>query len=371
MGAGGETILVTGFPAFTARRMIRKALEAEAGARVCMLVREKFATDAEGFRSALGASRRKRLAILAGDVTHMHLGLAGDEYRRLCDEVVTVFHLAALYYLGAARDVIENLNVGGTRNVLEMARGAARLRRFVHFSSAQVSGDRRGVVLEEELELGQRFRNPYEETKYQAERLVRAEAGRLPVTIVRPGLIVGDSKTGEIDRFDGPYYLMVLIVASPAGLRLPLPGRGNAPLHLVPIDFVIDAAWHLARDERAVGRTFHLVDPCPLGARHVYDLVAERAQRKPPRESRFPARLARALLRVPGLERLGRAPLAFLDSLDHHVFYNCRGMLDLLDGTGIACPRFASYVDNLIKYVREVHETRKQKFADEVMDPLD
>ncbi|MEK6608644.1 MAG: SDR family oxidoreductase, partial [Myxococcota bacterium] len=366
-----EVAFVTGFPAFTARRMIRKLLEAEPKTRVVMLAREKFAADAAGFREGMGPARRRRLDLLIGDVTHMHLGLAGDEYRRLTEEVTRVYHLASIYYLGAERRAIEQVNVGGTRNVLELAEEAKGLRRLLHFSTCHVSGDRRGVVMEDELELGQRFRNPYEETKYEAERLVRGRMGRLPITVVRPGIIVGDSKTGEIDRFDGPYYLMVLIVASPVRIRLPLPGRGSAPLHVVPIDYVIDAAHLLARDDRAASRTFHLVDPCPLGGCHLYDLVAKHAERQLPRHGAFPVRLARALLKIPGLERLGRAPLAFLESLDHQVFYNSRGTLDLLAGSEIACPPFDAYVDNLIRYVREVHETRKQKFADEVFDPLD
>ena len=97
----------------------------------------------------------------------------------------------------------------------------------MHWSTAQVSGARSGVILEEELDCGQRFRNVYEETKFRAERMVRDAARRLPITILRPGIIVGDSKTGEIDKFDGPYYLLVLIVSSPIDVHLPLPGRGN------------------------------------------------------------------------------------------------------------------------------------------------
>src|SRR5262249_29150442 len=200
------------------------------------------------------------------------------------------------------------------------------------------------------LECGQSFFNSYEESKYEAERLVRAAARRLPVTIFRPAVIVGDSKTGEIDKFDGPYYLIVLIVASPVDVSLPLPGRGSAPLHLAPIDFVIDAAHALTRDPRALGRTFHLVDPCPLGARTAYELIATRAHKKLPRGV-IPTGLARALLRAPGVERLARAPLAFLESFNHMTFYNAQGTLELLRGSDIYCPPLPEYVDNLIRFV--------------------
>src|SRR6202012_1406752 len=143
--------------------------------------------------------------------------------------------------------------------------------------TAQVSGQRSGVILEEELDTGQRFRNFYEETKFRAERMVRDAGRRLPVTVLRPGIIVGDSRTGEIDKVDGPYYLLVLIVSSPIAVDLPLPGRGSAPLNLVPVDFVVAAAVALPRDPRAAGGTFHLTDPAPFAARTVYELEIGRA----------------------------------------------------------------------------------------------
>ena len=120
----------------------------------------------------------------------------------------------------------------------------------MHWSTAMVSGDRGGTVYEEDLDAGQKFHNAYERTKYDAERLVRAAMRQLPITVMRPAIIVGDSATGEIDKLDGPYYLMVLIATNASGLRLPILGRGDAPLHLVPIDYVIEAAWHVARSDR-------------------------------------------------------------------------------------------------------------------------
>jgi len=162
----------------------------------------------------------------------------------------------------------------------------------------------------------------------------------------------------------------VLIVSSPLDVSLPLPGRGSAPLHLAPIDFVVDAAWQLQGDERAIGRTFHLVDPSPLAARTVYEIIAARAHKKTPRGF-IPAGLARALLRAPGLERLARAPLAFLESFNHMAFYNARNTLALLRGTDLECPPFESYVEHLIRYVRDVHAARKAQLEEEVFDPFD
>jgi thioester reductase-like protein len=367
-----DVSLVTGFPAFTARRLAERLLAKTADDRVYLLARDKFRDEANAFLAALPPSSAARARIVEGDVADMDLGLPGGDYKALAAEVTAIHHTAAVYYLGAKRELVERVNVDGTRTMLELAADCGRLRRFTHWSTAQVSGARSGVILEEELDCGQRFRNVYEETKFRAERMVRDAARRLPITVLRPGIIVGDSTTGQIDKFDGPYYLLVLIVSSPIDVHLPLPGRGSAPLNLVPIDFVVEAAIALSRDARAVGGTFHLTDPAPFSARTVYELVAQRADKKAPRGV-IPTGLARALLKAPGLERLARAPLAFLEAFNHLALYNCRHTISLLSGDPwhVRCPPFDGYVDNLVRYVREVHAKRKQARDEEAVDPLD
>jgi thioester reductase-like protein len=300
----------------------------------------------------------------------MDLGLSGAEYRAVGEQVTRIFHTAAIYYLGTSRELAERVNIQGTRNVLELAAQCKRLRRLSHFSTAQVSGMRKGVVMEDELEEGQRFHNAYEQTKFEAERLARQAMSSLPVSIFRPGIIVGDSRSGEIDKFDGPYYLLTLILSAPVDVHLPLPGNGNAPLYLVPIDFVIEAAIHLTQDERAEGKTFHLTDPSPLSTRRLYQVVAEHAHRKSPLAV-IPSRVARLLLRTPGLERVARAPLSFLEAFDQLVFYNTRNTLELLRGTGLYCPPFERYVDNLIRYIRSIQAEKQKHLEDEVSDPFD
>jgi thioester reductase-like protein len=365
-----ESVLVTGFPSFTAIRMVRKLLASDGDCALFLLAREKFHRAAEDFLATLPDAQQRRVRVVVGDVCDMDLGLAGSEVRELADQVTTIHHLAGIYYLGVDRAQAERVNVDGTRGVIELAGECRRLRRLCHWSTAQVSGKRKGVILEEEFDEGQPFRNFWEETKFAAEKLAHAAARRLPVTIFRPGVIVGDSKTGEIDRFDGPYYLMLLIVDDPLDMGLPLPGRGAAPLHLVPIDYVVDAAYQLSRDERAAGGTFHLTDPNPFAARQIYALVAERAHKKRPRGF-IPTGLARAVMRTPGLERVARAPLSFLESLDHLTFYNSRHTAALLAGTGVSCPPFDTYVEPLVRFVQSAQAARRKKFEDEVFDPFD
>jgi dephospho-CoA kinase len=367
-GPQREAALVTGFPAFTARRMIRKLLATEPETKLYVLARDQFAIDAENLLETLEAGDRAE--VLVGDVCNMDLGLSSTEYHALTKELTWIHHLAGIYFMGVDEETARRVNIGGTRAVLELARDASRLERIVHWSTALVSGDRQGTVYEEDLDAGQRFHNGYERTKYEAERLVRAAMRQLPITVLRPSIIVGDSKTGEIDKLDGPYYLMVLIATNASGLRLPILGRGDSPLHLVPIDYLIDAAWQVVHAPGAAGKTFHLVDPSPLPAREVFERVAEAANTEKPRGS-IPRPIARAVLRTPGLARLGRGPLAFLDLLDHAVHYDSTNTAQALTGTTIRCPSLSDYLPVLVQHVLDISKTAPPTEVDEVADPLD
>jgi thioester reductase-like protein len=238
-----------------------------------------------------------------------------------------------------------------------------------HYSTCYVSGDRIGVIAEDELDLGQGFRNPYEETKFHAEKQLQRVDGGLPLSIYRPSSVVGDSRTGEIDRFEGPYYLGILLVMSPLVTALPFPGDGAAPLNVVPVDFVTRGIWALSRDPRAVGRTFHLVDPNPMSARRVYEIIAEKEKKRLPRFT-VSAKAAEVMLRLPLLEKLSRPHRAAISYVNQLAIYNSGNTLELLDGTGIRCPPLTSYLDKLIAYVQEQYRRRRDEIGD-VDDPLD
>jgi len=358
-----KTALVTGFPAFTARRMIEKLLASEPDTKLYVLAQQKFADDAA---KQFGS----RVEILVGDVCDMDLGLSSVEYRALSRELSWIHHLAGIYWMGIDEKTARNVNVTGTRTMLDLARDATRLERVVHWSTAMVSGDRKGTWYEEDLEAGQKFHNAYERTKFEAEKLVRAAMHKLPITILRPGIIVGDSKTGEIDKLDGPYYLITLIATNMSGLRLPLLGRGESPLHLVPIDYVIEAAWQIGRRDDAADKTFHIVDPAPMRAREVFDAVAEFAHTEKPR-GHIPRPIARAVLRTPGLSRLGRGPLAFVDVLDHPVHYDQTNTARALAGTRVQCPPLADYLPTLVQYVLDITKAPIRPSSDDIADPLD
>jgi nucleoside-diphosphate-sugar epimerase len=301
----------------------------------------------------------------------MHLGLAGSEFKSLAAAVTDVWHLAAIAWLGAKPAVMRRVNVEGTRNVIELAQAAPKLQRLNHFSTAYVSGHRVGVILEEELAMRQRFHNAYEESKFQAEQLVRRAQAELPATIYRPSIVVGDSRTGEIDRFEGPYALAILLVASPLAVPLPLPGNAVAPLNVVPVDFVVDAVTSIAQNPAGVGRTIHVVDPSPLSARRVYEMIAAHAGKKLPPVS-VPARAFQALLQLPLLEKLSRVHRPAIEYVNHLAIYNCRNQLELLDGKGVRCPPITSYLDRLMDFVEGTFARRREaELAAETDDPLD
>ncbi|MEW6434292.1 MAG: SDR family oxidoreductase [Myxococcota bacterium] len=358
---------VTGYPGFIGKRLVKHLAQENPDGHIALLVQPKFVKEATAYASRIKGAT---IEILAGDIVDMHLGLSGPEVRRLTKDTTHLFHLAAISYLGMPRETARKVNVDGTRNVLEMARACANLERLVHYSTCYVSGDRVGVIAEDELDVGQSFRNAYEETKFEAEKLVQKAKSKLPITIIRPSTVVGDSRSGEIDRFEGPYYLGMLLVMSPLVLPLPLPGNGVAPLNVIPIDFAVEATWKLAQNPRAIGKTVHLVDPNPMSARRVYELIAERANKKLPRFT-LSARATDLFLRLPGVEKLARPQRAAIHYVNHLALYNCHTCLELLDGTGVRCPPLDSYLDKLIDFAIRTWKAKKDRDADEVDDPLD
>jgi thioester reductase-like protein len=365
----GRVLFVTGFPGFIGRRLVRRLAERTRGERARLVLLVQPASTAAA-RAALDADGVEA-ELVEGDVEQMHLGLSGAEFKALAGDVTDVWHLAARAHLDAPRAELRRVNVEGTRNVLDLAAAAPHLRRLNHFSTAFVSGDRVGVILEEELAMGQRFHNAYEATKYEAERLVRRAQADLPATIHRPSVVVGDSRTGEIDRFEGPYALAMLLVASPVAVPLPLPGDAVAPLNVVPVDFVVEAALAVGDDPRGAGRTVHLVDPAPLSARRVYEMIAARAGKRLAPVS-IPSRVVQALLELPILERLARAHRPAIEYVNHLAIYNCRNQLELLDGTGIHCPPITSYLDRLIEFVQATLAKRREREREgDADDPLD
>lgn len=364
-----EVVLLTGFPTFAARKMCEELLRGPERTLVHAIVPPKFAAEASAALDALPLEQRQRVNVLEGDAAAMDFGLSGKELSAITPEVDRIHHMAQVTYLGADEALATRVNVNGAKEAIEVATLCSALRCLVHHSSASVSGDRVGLVLEDELDEGQSWRSEVEETIARGERYVRAHRMKLPIAILRPTIVVGDSRTGEVDRLDGPYFLVLLLLTSPPDLALPLPGRGEAALNLVPIDYVVRAARAIGRDPRAPGRTFHVGDPSPVTVRRVFDLVAAAAGRRGPRGF-IPANITKALLRTPGLDRFLKSPRALLETLATPVIYSVRGTTELLADTSIRCPPLESYIERLVDYVQLRLRERREQAEREVRDPL-
>lgn len=364
----GEVVLLTGFPTFAARKMCEELVATGERTFVHAVVSKAHEDEAREALDVLPLDQRGRVNLVEGDASSMDFGLSGAELRALAPEIDRIHHMAHASSLANDQKAVERTNMGGARELLEVARAMPNLKCAVFHSSAYVSGDRTGLVLEADLEKGQSFRNIVEETLARSEKMMRAAMPKLPLAVIRPTIIVGDSQTGEVDRLDGPYYLILLIVTSPPDFPLPMPTRPDAFLHLVPVDYYVRAACAIGRDPRAPGRTFHIGDPAPLTARRVFELVSAAGGRRTPRGF-IPANLTKAILRTPGIDRLAKSPRAFLDALATPVTYSFANTTELLADTDVRCPPLESYVESLVEYVQ--HRLRERRAREsEVEDPL-
>src|SRR5437588_62080 len=184
----------------------------------------------------------QRIEILEGDIGERALGLSDDQLQQLQKEVRIAYHLAAIYDLSVPLELAQRVNVAGTGNVLELCAGCQQLERLNYVSTAYVAGDRKGVVYEHELALGQAFKNHYESTKFQAELWVQLRMRDIPTTIYRPAIVVGDSRSGETEKFDGPYYILRTISrVVQRGGPIAQMGSDDSPFNVVPVDFIVSA----------------------------------------------------------------------------------------------------------------------------------
>jgi len=344
---------LTGFPGFIGRRLAARLLDEDAGLRVVALVEPRMAEPARAAAAEIGP---ERIEILEGDIAQRRLGLAAAEWDRLTAEVTSAFHLAAIYNLAVPLELAQRVNVDGTGNVLELCAACERLERLNYVSTAYVAGVRRGVVYEHELALGQAFKNHYESTKFQAEVWVRDAMGDLPTTIYRPAIVVGESSTGETQKFDGPYYMLrVISFCESRGMPIPQFGRAGAPFNVVPVDFVVDALVAGSRSEDAVGETLHLVDPEPVTASELLTTLAHEYSGGEP-AYRLPPWLVETSLRFEVVRNLfAGAPRESIRYLNHPVRFDTRRAGDLLAAQGLRCPRFDEYAGAMVRFFRE-HE---------------
>lgn len=352
-----RTYFMTGFPGFLATKLIeRLALVPEQIDRFYLLHLPSERTSALAKKeSLLDHTRLKeaQLVLLEGDITTPGLGLNTEMKQRLSTEVTHLFHLAALYDLATPFDAAFRINVIGTSNVTQFAHTLHYLERYIYFSTAYVSGLRTGTVLEQDLKHAASFKNAYEETKYLAEVRLHEEVGSLPYTIIRPGIVVGHSETGETPKWDGVYFVLNALRLLNNVAPLPYAGRANALVNLVPYDYAIAATTYLSHAPSGVRQTYHLTDPFPHGARTIYELLHDTYYGASPRGV-VPFRLVTSLL-TPRIATRLQMQRQTLDYFVHPVHYDTTNTLRDLDGTGIVCPDLAEFLPRLVDYYKIQH----------------
>jgi thioester reductase-like protein len=299
---------VTGATGFIGRRLVERLLEQRQG-RVYVLVRETSAAKLGELISQWGAvagpSAAERVVPVVGDLRRPLLGVEQEQVSELRGEITHFFHLAAVYDMTAPAERNTAVNVGGTTHAVELAR-AVDAKHLHHVSSIAVAGEYRGVFDEDMFDEGQRLPSPYHLTKFEAERVVR-EQPYVPWRVYRPGIVVGDSRTGEMDKIDGPYYFFKTIqrLRQLVPEWLPLVGLDLGYTNLVPVDWVVAALEHIAHEPGLDGKAFHLTDPRPQRVVEVINELATAAH-----APRFQLSLDRRLL-----DPLPKWPLQLAGSL--------------------------------------------------------
>lgn len=349
-------LFMTGYPGFIATRLLRELVKRQRFDRIYLLVQDtpdrRFIEQA---RAAIAADLSDLpVKLVPGDITRTKLGITDEAILKdLREEAGVWWHLAAVYRLDVGEAIAQRVNVEGTRQVLALARQCPKLQRFNYVSTAFVSGDRVGRIREDELWPPERqgFKNYYESTKHAAEVLVREAMTALPVTIYRYGVVIGDSRTGETAKFDGPYFMLNFMKRWGKYL-VPLVGAMRSPFNMVPVDYVVQASAALAARADTVGQTYQIVDPEPWSGRRIIRRFSELMKCRRP-WLRVPKRLFFALTRIRPIRHLMGIPAEAVVYMNHNALYDGTAGRRLLEKEGVACPRVASYLPVLVDWYRK------------------
>ncbi|MBK3495351.1 SDR family oxidoreductase [Viridibacillus sp. YIM B01967] len=348
----------TGFPGFIASQIIRTAFNQGKYDKVyaVVLITEKERAEAEAER-ILRDFPDKEIGIIVGDITLTNLAINDDRLERLLNDVDVVWHLAAIYDLAVPKDVAWRVNVQGTKMVNAVVSKMKNLKRYMYFSTAYVAGTREGILLETELIRPKTFKNFYEETKYEAEILVDQLKSTIPITIIRPGIVRGNSQTGETVKFDGPYFFLNMIDRLKRFPFIPYIGQSKARLNVVPIDYITDGVVYLSVLEAAIGQTVHLTDPNPHPVQEVYRAMVHEVTGHKPR-GRIPISLARKSMSILPVRKALGVEYETLDYLTWSAVFDTTVAKQLLAGSSIECADFIQSMPAMIEFYDE-HKSNK------------
>jgi NAD(P)-dependent dehydrogenase (short-subunit alcohol dehydrogenase family) len=353
---------VTGATGFIGKRLVAKLL-ARPEATVYFLTRAVEQSHLQDFYEYWGCDASRAIPIV-GDLTQSELGVSKADIRKLKSKIEHFFHLAAIYDLKASAEEQQRANVDGTRNTVRLAEeiGAGH---FHLVSSIASAGLFEGLFREDMFDEAENLDNPYFRTKHDSEGIVRKEC-RIPWRIFRPAIVVGDSRTGEMDKIDGPYYFFKLIQKMRRMFPswMPTIGIEGGRINVVPVDFVVAAMDHIAHLENEDGNCFHLTDPTPMRVGDLLNTFA-RAAHAPEMAMRInaallgfiPRSVRKAMFALTPVRRIRSAvmkdlglPDDILDFVNYPTRFDCRETQRVLKGSGIAVPPLDSYAWRLWDY---------------------
>ena len=356
------TYFVTGATGFIGRRLVKKLL-ARRGSVVYFLVRAESRDKVPALLEDWGVDESRAVAVV-GDLGQPLLGVSKADQKKLAGKIRHFFHLAAVYDLKADAESQIVANIDGTRNAVALA-NAIKAGVFQHVSSIAAAGMYEGVFREDMFDEAEGLDHPYFATKHDSEKIVRRECD-MPWRVYRPGLVVGDSKTGEMDKIDGPYYFFKLIQRMRAILPpwMPAVGIEGGRINIVPVDFVVDAIDHIAHKKDLDGKAFHLVDPTPYRVGDILNIFA-RAAHAPQFSLRvnaallgfIPNSVKKGMLALTPVRRIKNAvmkdlgvPDDILTFVNYPTRFDARETTAALKGTKIECPRLEDYAYRLWDY---------------------
>lgn len=353
---------VTGATGFIGKRLVKKLLERK-GSVVHFLLRKESAGKVAELRSYWGVSAARAVPVF-GDLTSRKLGVSAEDVKKLKGQIDHFHHLAAVYDLSADAESQAAVNIEGTRNTVEFAK-AIDAGHFHHVSSIAAAGLYEGVFREDMFEEAEGLDHPYFLTKHESEKIVRQDC-KMPWTVYRPAMVVGDSTTGEMDKIDGPYYFFKLIQRMRQLLPpwMPAVGLEGGRVNIVPVDFVVNAI-NVISHQKAIGKKcFHLVDPVGYRVGDVLDIFSRAAHA--PRMNLFvnaallgfiPKGIKKSLMAIAPVRRVRNAvlkdlglPEDMLTFVNYPTRFDCRETLAALKGSGVECPNLKDYAWRIWDY---------------------
>ena len=353
---------VTGATGFIGKRLVKKLLERK-GSVVYFLLRKESAGKVAELRGYWGVGATRAVPVF-GDLTARKLGVSSEDVKKLKGQIDHFHHLAAVYDLSADAESQVAVNIEGTRNTVDFAR-AIDAGHFHLVSSIAAAGLYEGVFREDMFEEAEGLDHPYFMTKHESEKIVRQDC-KMPWTVYRPAMVVGDSQTGEMDKIDGPYYFFKLIQRIRQMLPpwMPTVGLEGGRVNIVPVDFVVNAINVISHQPSIGKKCFHLVDPVGYRVGDVLDIFSRAAHA--PRMNLFvnaallgfiPKGIKKSLMAIAPVRRVRNAilkdlglPEDMLTFVNYPTRFDCRETLAALKGSGVQCPNLKDYAWRLWDY---------------------